>query len=53
MHEVKDKKYRILVGNPGGKRSVGRPRYKLEDIIKKRPQRHRMGWFRLDSSGSG
>jgi hypothetical protein len=26
--------YRVLVGKPEGKRSLGRPRHKLEDSIK-------------------
>ena len=26
--------YRVLVGNPEGKRPLGRPRHKLEDNIK-------------------
>jgi hypothetical protein len=26
--------YRVLVGTPEGKRPLGRPRYKWEDIIK-------------------
>jgi hypothetical protein len=34
MHGVKLNAYRILVGKPEGKRSLGRPRCKWEDNIK-------------------
>jgi hypothetical protein len=39
--------YRISVGKPEGKRPLGRPRRRWEDI------RVRMGWHGLDLSGSG
>jgi hypothetical protein len=39
--------YRILVGKPEGKRSLGRPRRRWVDNIKI------VGWYGLDRSGSG
>jgi hypothetical protein len=39
--------YRILVGKPEGKRSLGRPRRRWVDNI------NRMGWYGLDRSVSG
>jgi hypothetical protein len=44
--------YRILVGNPVGKRPLGRSRRRWVDNIK-RNLRDRMGWYGLDRSGSG
>jgi hypothetical protein len=37
--------YRIFVGKPEGKRPLGRPRCRWEDIIRKDL---RMGWYGLD-----
>jgi hypothetical protein len=42
----------VLVGKPEGKRPLGRPRRRWEDNIKM-DLRDRMGWYGLDSSGSG
>jgi hypothetical protein len=42
----------ILVGNPEGKRPLGRPRRRWVDNIKI-DLRDRMGWWGLDRSGSG
>jgi hypothetical protein len=42
--------YRVLVGKPGGKRPLGRPRRKWEDNIRIDLQEVRCGsmdWFRL------
>jgi hypothetical protein len=44
--------YRILVGKPEGKRSLGRPRRKWVNI-KMDLKRDRMGLYGLDCSGSG
>jgi hypothetical protein len=44
--------YRILVGNPEGKRPLGRPRSKWEDNIKMDLQEVRRGGG-LDGVGSG
>jgi hypothetical protein len=44
--------YRILVGNPEGKRALGRPRRRWVENIKM-DLRERMGWYGLDRSGSG
>jgi hypothetical protein len=48
--------YRILVGRPEGKSSLGRPRRRWVDNIKI-DLRERgwdgMGWYGLDRSGSG
>jgi hypothetical protein len=43
---------RILVGNPQGKRPLGRPRRRWVDNIKM-DLRDRMGWWGLDRSCSG
>ena len=40
--------YRVLVGKPGGKRQLGRPRRKLEDNIEKDLQKVRCGGNGLD-----
>jgi hypothetical protein len=45
--------YRILVGNPEGKRPLGRARCRLVDNIKMVLKRDRMRWYGLDRSGSG
>jgi hypothetical protein len=37
--------YRILVGNPEGKRPLGRPRHKWANNIR---EIDRMGWYGLD-----
>jgi hypothetical protein len=42
--------YNILVGNPQGKRPLGRPRHRWEDNIRKGI---RVGICRLDTSDSG
>jgi hypothetical protein len=39
--------YRILVGNPEGKRPLGRPRHRWEDNTKMDLKRDRMGWYGL------
>jgi hypothetical protein len=44
--------YRILVGKPEGKRSLGRSRHKWDDNIKM-TLRDRIKWYGLDRSGSG
>jgi hypothetical protein len=38
--------YRILVGEPEGKRSLGRPRYRWEKIFKW--NLNKMGWHKWD-----
>jgi hypothetical protein len=45
--------YKILVGKPEGKRSLGRPRGRCADNIKMDLKRDRMGWCGLDQTGSG
>jgi hypothetical protein len=45
--------YRILVGNPEGKRPLGRPRHRWVDNIKIDLKRDRMGRYGFDRSGSG
>jgi hypothetical protein len=40
--------YRILVGEPDGKRPLGRPRRRLVDNIKMDLKRDTMGWYGLD-----
>jgi hypothetical protein len=46
--------YRILVGNPEGKRPLERPRRRWMDNIKMDLRdKHGMGWYGLDRSGSG
>jgi hypothetical protein len=44
--------YRILVGKPGRKRPLGRPRRRWVNNIKMN-LRKSMGWYGLDRSGSG
>jgi hypothetical protein len=44
--------YRIFVGKPEGKRSLGRPRRRWVDTIKMEFWRDRIGWYGLDESGS-
>jgi hypothetical protein len=44
--------YRLLVGEPEGRRPVGRPRRRWVDNIKI-SWRDRMGWCELDWSGLG
>jgi hypothetical protein len=48
--EAKMHAYMILVGNPEGKRPLGRPRRRWVD---NGSYRDRMGWYGLDRSGSG
>jgi hypothetical protein len=43
--------YRIFVGNPEGKRPVGRSRHRWVDNIKM--DLREIGWDGLDRSGSG
>jgi hypothetical protein len=43
--------YRLLVGKPEGKRSLGRPRRRWVDNVKM-DFGERMGWCGLDWSGS-
>jgi hypothetical protein len=45
--------YKILVGKPEGKRPLGRPRRRCEDNIRMDVKRDGIGWYGLDSSGSG
>jgi hypothetical protein len=46
--------YRILVGKPGRKRPLGRPRRRwMENIKIDLRERERTGWYGLDRSGSG
>jgi hypothetical protein len=45
--------YRILLGNPEGKRALGRPRRRWVDNIKLDLKRDRMGWYGLDRTGLG
>ena len=54
MVRMKDKRgaERVLVGTPGGKKKLGRPRWRWEDNIKMNLQE--MGWeYGLGKSGSG
>jgi hypothetical protein len=44
--------YRILVGKPEGKRSLGRPRCRWVNNVKM-DLRERIGWYGLDRCGSG
>jgi hypothetical protein len=44
--EVRRNAYRILVGKPDGKRSLGRPRHRLVDNIK--IDLRETGWDRMD-----
>jgi hypothetical protein len=48
---VKSNAYRILVGKLKGRRPLGRPRYRWGIILKWILDR--MGWYGLDSYGSG
>jgi hypothetical protein len=48
---AKGNAYRILVGNPDGKRPVGRPRRRW--VVNIKMELNRMGWYGLDQSGSG
>ena len=45
--------YRVLVGKPEGKRSLGRPRRRWEDDIKMYLLEVRCGGYGLDRAGSG
>jgi hypothetical protein len=45
---LKRNAYRILVGEPEGKRWLERPRRRWEDNIKMDLKRDRMGWYGLD-----
>jgi hypothetical protein len=45
--------HRILVGNAEGTRPLARPRRRWEDNIKLDLRKIQMGWYGLDSSGSG
>jgi hypothetical protein len=47
-HMEKSNAYRILVGKPGGKRPLGRPRRRWVDKLKMDLERDRMGWYGLD-----
>jgi hypothetical protein len=49
----KRNEYRILVRKPEGKRTLERPRRRWVDNIRMDLKRDRMGWCRLDQSGSG
>jgi hypothetical protein len=52
MGEVRDA-YNILVGRPGGRRPVGRPKCRWEDNIKTDLRENRVWGCGLDSLGSG
>ena len=45
--------YRVLVGKPEGKRTLGRPRRRWEDNIKMDLQESGRGLWGLDGVGSG
>jgi hypothetical protein len=45
--------YRVLMGKPEGKRSLGTPKHRWVDNIKMDFLRDRMGWYGLDRSSSG
>jgi hypothetical protein len=45
---VKRNAYGILVGKPKGKRPLGRPRRRREDIIRMDLKIDRVGWYELD-----
>jgi hypothetical protein len=45
--------YRILVGKPGGKKPLGRPRRRWVDNIKIDLRNNRVEWCGLDRTGSG
>jgi len=45
--------YKILVGRPEGKRSLGRPRRRWEDNIRMKLKETGVGRCEMDSSGSG
>jgi hypothetical protein len=45
--------YRILVGKPEGKRTLGRPRCRSEDNMQMDIQEVGCGVYGLDSAGSG
>jgi hypothetical protein len=45
--------YRVLVGKPGGKRPLGRPRHRWDDNIKMDLQEVECGGYGLDWAGSG
>jgi hypothetical protein len=47
---MKRNTYKALVGEPEGKRPLGRPTHRWVDNIE---MDLRMGWYRLDRSGSG
>jgi hypothetical protein len=52
-NEEKRNAYRIVVGKPEGKRSLGRPRRRWVDNIKIDLKRDRLGCYGLNRSGSG
>jgi hypothetical protein len=52
-HGEKRNAYRILVGKPEGKRSLGRPIRRWEDNIKMDLREIGWGWYGLDLFGSG
>ena len=45
--------YRVSVGKPGEKRSLGRPRHRWEDNMKIDLQEMGCGGYGLDRAGSG
>jgi hypothetical protein len=45
--------YRVLVGRPEGKRTLGRPRRRWEDNINMDLREIGIDWGELDSAGSG
>jgi hypothetical protein len=52
MYGEKRNPSRILLGNPEGKRPLGRPRRGWVNNIKMDLKRDRVGWYGLDRSGS-
>jgi hypothetical protein len=45
--------YRIFVGKPEGRSSVGRPRHKWVDNMRMNLRETGWGWYGLNRSGSG
>ena len=53
MYGEKRGVYRVLVGKPESKRSLGRPRPSREDNIKMDPEEVECGGYGPDRAGSG
>jgi hypothetical protein len=43
--------YKVLLGKPEGKRSLGRPRRRLENNIKMDLQEAGFSWLRIEAGG--